>query len=325
MKVLVTPFQLNGRPCPYLEPLREAGLEVELVNPFGRQLVEGEIIERIGDAFAMIAGSERYSRRVLAAASRLRIIARFGVGYDKIDVAAATTRRVLVSVAFGMNHEAVADYTMAMLTALGCRLLTHHRLTAEGHWGCTVHPGVRGRTIGLVGLGRVGLAVARRCRGFSMRVLGHDVRPETEESRSLGVARVSLDTLLRESDFVSLHVPLSASTRHLMNAETLARMKPSAQLINTARGAIVDEQALCRALRDGTIAGAALDVFEREPPSESPLLDLSNVVLAPHAAGLDELTEERVGRHCVSMILAVLRGEEPDRASLLNPEVAERS
>lgn len=325
MKVLVTLFQLYGRPCPYLEPLRDAGLEVELVNPFGRHLVEDEIIERIGDAFAVIAASEPYNRRVLDAAGRLRIIARFGVGYDKIDVAAATDRGVLVSGAFGMNHEAVADYTMAMLTALGCRILTHHRLTAEGRWGCTVHPGIRGRTVGLVGLGRVGLAVARRCQGFSMRVLGYDDLPETEESRSLGVSRVSLDTLLRESDFVSLHVPLTESTRHFMNAETLARMKPSACLINTARGPIVDEQALGRALRDGTIAGAALDVFEREPPSESPLLDLPNVVLAPHAAGFDEIAEESVGRHCVSMILAVLRGEEPDRASLLNPEVSERA
>ena len=320
MKVLVNPFQLYGRPCPYLDSLREAGFEITFTNPHSRHLSEDEVIRHLDGTFATIAGSEPYTARIFEAAPQLRVVARFGVGHDKIDVDAATAHGVAVAMAFGLNHDAVADYTAAMILALGCRLFTHHDIVACGQWGCTVHPGVNGKTVGIVGLGRVGMAVVNLCSTFDMRLLGYDVLPDQDAAQPGRIERVSLDTLLRESDFVTLHLPLTNDTRHFINAERLRLMKPSAFLINTARGGIVDEDALVHALREGRLAGAALDVFEREPPAGSPLLGLRNVVLAPHAAGLDEPTEMRIGRHCAETILGVYQGRPLDKNVFLNPK-----
>ncbi len=228
------------------------------------------------------------TRAVIGAAPRLKVISQVAVGYDNVDVPAATERGVLVTNTPGVLTEATADLTFALLLAAARRLPEAERFLRAGEWrrwdvdllcGGDVH----GRTIGIVGLGRIGRAVARRARGFGMRVLYAGRRPAPADvEQELRARRVPLDTLLAESDFVSLHVPLGPDTRHLISVAQLCSMQRHAVLINTSRGAVVDEPALIAALEEGLIGGAALDVFEHEPAVPDALLQLPNVVLLPH-------------------------------------------
>lgn len=262
---------------------------------------------------------------VIAAAPQLRVISQIAVGVDNIDVAAATARRIVVTHTPGVLTEATADLTFALLLATARRLPEAERFLRAGQWqrwhvdllcGADVH----GRTLGIVGFGRIGQAVARRARGFGMRVLycSRSAAP-AELEHKLGAHRVPLDLLLRESDFVSLHVPSTADTHHLIGVEQLCAMKRSAFLINTARGAVVDERALVAALEEGLIAGAGLDVFAAEPQVPAALLALPNVVLLPHVGSavtsVRSLMCALAARDCV----AVLTGERPRHA--VNPEV----
>lgn len=261
----------------------------------------------------------------LAAAPQLRVISQIAVGVDNIDVAAATARRIVVTNTPGVLTEATADLTFALLLAVARRLPEAERFLRAGQWrrwevdllcGADVH----GRTLGIVGFGRIGQAVARRARGFGMRVLYcNRSAPPADIEAELGALRVPLDLLLRESDFVSLHVPSTADTHHLIGVEQLCAMKRSAFLINTARGAVVDERALIAALEEGLIAGAGLDVFAAEPQVPAELLALPNVVLLPHVGSavtsVRSLMCALAARDCV----AVLTGERPRHA--VNPEV----
>jgi D-3-phosphoglycerate dehydrogenase len=319
-KVLCNIQQLHGRSAAFLAPLRAAGFDV-VMNEKERLLSEAELIERLPGAFATIAGGEPYTERVFAAAPELRAVARFGVGYDRVDIAAATRHGVAVAMAFGTNHESVADYAFALAIGLAVELLPHHARVAGRGWGCSFHPGLWGRCIGIVGLGRIGKAMARRASSFAMRVLAADPLPDRAFAAANRIDLVSLDELLRQADIVSLHTPLAPETRHLIGRRELALMKPGGFLINTARGGLIDEAALYEALAAGRLGGAGLDVFEAEPPEGSPLLDLPNVLLAPHAAGMDEAAERLMGERCVASILAIRRGQDPGPGYVLNPEV----
>lgn len=253
----------------------------------------------------------------------LRAIANYGVGYDNIDVVAATTRRIMVTNTPDVLTDATADFTFALLLAVARRL-------GEGEWmvrakefrgwspRMLVGADISGATLGLVGFGRIAAAVARRAKGFDMRLL-HTSRSRHPDAESLGSRMVELDELLAESDFVSLHVPLTEATHHLIETDALAKMKPTAYLINTARGPIVDEAALAEALAEGRIAGAALDVYEREPEVDPALLGLANVVLQPHLGSASTGAREGMSRLAASNLIAALAGERPP--NLLNPEV----
>lgn len=319
-KVLICAWQLDRRRGPWLRRLEEAGFDVEF-NPLGRKYTRQELIERLPGAYATVAGSEPYDDGTLSAAPELRIIARWGVGHDQVDVDAATRRRVAVAMAFGANHEAVADAAFALMAGLANDVLPYHRLVAGGGWGGRYHVGLHGKTVGIVGLGRIGRAFARRCRGFAMRMLGCDPLLPDDAIRGLDVEPAPLEALLREADFVSLHVPRAPGTERLVDREALALMKPGAFLINTSRGGVVDEAALIEALTGGVIAGAGLDVFETEPPGESPLLALDNVLLMPHSAGASADTVDAVSERCVDSILAIHEGRNPGEGLVLNPEV----
>ena len=321
LKVLVVPSLLANRPSAYLDRLEAAGLEV-LRSPLGRPYGEAELIEGLRGVFATVAGIEPYTERVLREAVDLEVIARFGVGYDQVDVPAATREGVYVAMAFGGNHESVADLALALMGAVSRNVVAYHQRVTGGGWGWEFRPGLWRTTVGIVGLGRIGRAVARRCRGYEMRILAHDTVPDAEYARVHGIELVTLETLLRESDFVTLHAPHTPQTDRLMDAARLRLMKPSAFLINTARGGLVDEAALHEALSTRRIAGAGLDVFRREPPTDSPLLGLDNVVVTPHAAGSDLAGEAGVGDCCAQSILAVARGEVPPAQLLLNPQAA---
>jgi D-3-phosphoglycerate dehydrogenase len=265
---------------------------------------------------------------------RLALIARFGVGYDRIDVDACTRNGVLVTITPDGVRRPVAQAVLTFLLALASRLLPKDRLTRAGKWaqaGQYLGIGLTGRTLGLVGLGNIGRDVVRLVAPFEMRVLAYDpyARREGMEGLPPGVALVDLDTLLRESDFVSINCPLTGETHHLIGEARLGLMKPSAYLINTARGPIVDECALYEALAAGRLAGAGLDVFEQEPtPADNPLFSLPNVIVTPHALCWTDECLRGNGEGACRAILALSRGEVPrhlvNPAALEHPWVARR-
>jgi glyoxylate reductase len=254
---------------------------------------------------------------VLAAAPTVKVVANVAVGYNNIDVDAARRRGVVVTNTPDVLTETTADFAWALLMASARRVVEADRFVRSGQWdrwlwdllwGADVY----GKTLGIVGFGRIGRAVARRALGFNMRVLYQDaVQADAAAERDLRASRVELETLLRESDFVSLHTPFLPETRHLMNARTLRLMKRSAILVNAARGPVVDEAALVRALQEGWIAGAGLDVFEEEPKVHPGLVPLTNVVLAPHIASASLDTRVAMATLAVRNCLAVLDGKTP--------------
>ena len=250
-----------------------------------------------------------------SAAPSLKVISQMAVGYDNIDVAAATARRLPVGHTPGVLTETTADFAWTLLMAAARRVVEGDAYTRRGQWktwGPTLlmGPDVNGATLGIVGLGRIGTAMARRAQGFDMHVLYFDPERHSAQEQALGVEYADFDTLLSRSDFVTLHAPLTEATRHLIGAAQLRQMKRSAILINTARGPLVDHAALYQALKDGTIAYAALDVTEPEPiEMTSPLLTLENVIIAPHIASASLQTRNKMATMAVANLLAGLKGE----------------
>jgi D-3-phosphoglycerate dehydrogenase / 2-oxoglutarate reductase len=320
-KVLVALPTVHEHLHAALERLRAAGCEI-VFNPHGRTFSEDELGAALPEVVATIAGTEPYTERVFAAAPQLKVVARSGVGYDAIDVAAATRHRVAIAMGFGANHNAVADFAFSLMAALASKLIPYHALVADGRWQRSAHMPLWQATAGIIGLGRIGQALARRCRGFEMRVLAYDVLPDAGFARQHGVELVDLATLFAAADFVSVHAPHTAETHKIVNRERIALMKPTAFLVNTARGGLVDEAALAEALRDRRIAGAGLDVFEVEPvPPDSPLRDLPNVVMTPHCAGSSIDAIAAMADRCVDNVLALLEDRDPGADYVLNPEV----
>jgi phosphoglycerate dehydrogenase-like enzyme len=322
LKVLIAPMTLAGVEGPYLQAFRAAGF-APIYPPQANQLTEDELLTALHGVQAALAGSEPYTARVLAANPQLRVIARAGVGYDAVDVAAATAAGVAVAIAPNTNQGSVAEHTFCLLLALAKRLIPQHLAIKEGRWPRGTNLPLRTRTLGLVGLGRIGKAVALRALAFEMRVQAFDPYPDTAFAAAQGITLVSLEQLLSESDYVSLHMPATEESKQLINRATLARMKPSAYLINTARGAVVNEADLYEALQSGRLAGAGLDVFEEEPPGKHPLLELDNVVLTPHAAGVDLRSRDDMALSAAEAIVTLSQGGWPGE-KVVNPEVRER-
>jgi glyoxylate reductase len=272
--------------------------------------------------------SEAINEELLVACPDLRVVSNVAVGYNNVDVAAATKRGVVITNTPDVLTDTTADFAWTLLMATARRLAEADRFVREGKWkqwemmlllGGDIH----GKTLGIVGFGRIGRAMARRALGFNMRVLYQDAVPaDAATERELRAHRVELPTLLRESDYVTLHTPLIPETRHLINAEALKAMKKTAYLINASRGPVVDEAALAQALKEGWIAGAGLDVFEEEPKVHPGLIGLPNVVLAPHIASASYDTRIKMGTLAVENCLAVLEGKTPPTP--VNPEALTR-
>ncbi len=277
---------------------------------------------------AVVLLGERLDGDSLPGDGRLTHVARMGVGYDTVDVAACTAADIVLTITPDAVRRPMAVASLGYLLAITGKLLIKDRMTRRGPEGWaerTRHHGMglTGRTLGIVGLGNIGLEFARLAAPLEMRMIGHDPYADPARARELGIEPVDLDTLFRVSDVVSLNCPLTEGTRHLVNAERLAQMKPEAYLINTARGPVVDQPALVAALRTGVIAGAALDVQETEPsPADEPLHALDNVILAPHALGWTDELWANMARINAADMRAILRGEPPENA--VNPEVFER-
>ncbi|MGQ9566938.1 MAG: phosphoglycerate dehydrogenase [Anaerolineae bacterium] len=304
--------------------LRGAGEVVERLYPS-----EEELLGLVGEAEALVVRSRtRVTREVVEAGRRLRVIARAGAGVDNIEVEAATRRGILVVNAPGANTVAVAEHTMALILALARRIPEANASLHAGRWEKERLEGVElmGKVLGLIGLGRIGSAVAQRAQAFGMQVVAYDPFVSVAHAEALRVRLASLDEVLREADFLSVHAPATPQTRRLLGAAELAKMKPAARLVNCARGGIVDEEALAHALQEGRLAGAALDVFEEEPPTRSPLLTAPNIILTPHLAGSTEEAQRKVGMSAAGDVARVLRGEAPRHpvnAPFLAPEALE--
>lgn len=269
--------------------------------------------------------TDRVDAPLLDQAPHLRAVSNMAVGYDNIDIPAATAHGVVVTNTPGVLTETTADFSFALLMAAARRVVEGDRFTREGRWrtwdpGLLLGTDIFGSTLGIIGLGQIGVQMARRATGFGMTMLYHDVRRNEEAERAYGLQFVSLDELLARSDFVSLHVLLSPDTHHLINRERLAQMKPGAILINAARGQVIDGAALYEALQSGRLAAAALDVTEVEPVSmEDPLLSLPNVIVTPHIASGSFATRARMASLAVENMLAALAGKRPPNC--VNPEV----
>ncbi|MGH7401621.1 MAG: 2-hydroxyacid dehydrogenase [Candidatus Rokuibacteriota bacterium] len=288
-----------------------------------------ELLERLGGKQGLICViSEVIDEALLAARPGLRVVSNVAVGYNNVDVAACTRRGVVVTNTPDVLTDTTADFAWTLLMATARRLVEADRYTREGRfqqWEYMLLLGgdIHGKTLGVVGFGRIGRGMARRALGFGMRVLYQDaVAADPATERELDATRVDLATLLRDSDFVTLHTPLSPETRHLINADSLRIMKKTGYLINAARGPVVDEAALVQALKEGRIAGAGLDVFEEEPKVHPGLLGLPNVVLAPHIASASHETRLKMATLAVENCLAVLEGKTPPTP--VNPEVVTR-
>ena len=294
-------------------------------NDTDRVLPSGELIERARGCAAVVSQlTDRLDAGVIAQLDGVRVIANVAVGYDNIDVPAATARGIAVTNTPGVLTETTADFAFALLMAAARRIPEAHAFVHSGQWRTWIidllaGQDIHGSTLGIFGFGRIGVAVARRGRGFGMRILYCDEQPAPAEiERELQARRVSKEELLRESDFVSLHVPLTPATRHLIGAAELGLMKPAAILVNTARGPVVDEEALVEALEKRTIWAAGLDVFEQEPKVHPKLLELPNVVLAPHIASASFATRRRMSVMAAENAAAALSGRRPP--NLVNPE-----
>jgi len=274
---------------------------------------------------AAVLGTDRWTGELMDKAPHLRIIALTAVGFDSVDVAAATERGIIVTNTAGSLTDTVADLVFALILASARRVCEMDRWVRNGKWqdAAPMALDVHHKTLGIVGFGRIGVAVAERARGFQMPVLYHDVVRRQDLEQQFGHRFLDLDSLLRESDFVTIHTALTPKTRGMIGAAQLGKMKPTAFLINTSRGPVVNEGALIQALQQGRIAGAGLDVFEEEPiDSKSPLLKMENVVTLPHVGSATEATRRAMVDLAADNTLAVMQGRQP--LTPVNPEVLSR-
>jgi D-3-phosphoglycerate dehydrogenase len=280
---------------------------------------EDQMCELILGRDAVIVGTDKVTARVISKARKLKIISKHGVGVDNIDVAAATEAGIIVTYLPGMNDRAVADMTFGLILALSRGICLANKRVKHRDWSKVLVHDVWGKTLGVIGTGRIGQAVIRRALAFDMKVVAYDVFPNNEVARALGFTYVSLNELLVSADIVTVHVPLSPETRGMIGARELERMKETAYLINTARGGVIDEPALVEALKSKAIAGAALDVYEKSLPDNEAVYELDNLLITPHIAAYTYETLEAMDMAQVDEYRRILRGDLP--INILNREV----
>jgi len=322
-------FVTRKIPGEHLEKLKAAGHEV-LVSDVDRPLSGAELVEKVKGIDGLLCLlTDRIDGDLMdAAGPQLKIISNYAVGFDNIDVKAATDRQIPVcNTPSDEVNEAVAEHTWALILALARHIVEADesiRRTGYKGWEPDIFLGSNlvGKTLGIVGLGRIGGMVARRAKGYNMTVLYNKHEPDPEAEKELGVQFVSLDDLLAKSDFVSMHVPLTDETRHMINKDTLAKMKVGSYLVNTARGPVVEEGALVEALKNGKIKGAGLDVYDDEPNISPELIKMQNVVLTPHIASATYEARNKMGEMAVSAILDTFSDKKPQ--NLVNEEVWKR-
>lgn len=311
-----------------VQPIHQRGLDL-FAERFDVRVASdpsvATVIREIQGVEGVVVRTAPFPREIIAAADALKVIGRHGVGLDNIDVAAATARGIAIVNTPNANATSVAEHTVTVIGALAKRLVPYDRATRSGGWeirNSYKAMDLDGKTLGLVGIGRIGSLVARRVSAaFNMKVIGFDPYVQAEAARAIDVSLVpTMDDVFRRADVVSLHTPLTPETRGFVNGQRLGLMRPTALLINFSRGEVIDEQALYQALKGGTIAGAAIDVFDPEPPRpDNPLFTLDNIILSPHSAALTEECVIRMATGAAQGVVDLLTGKRPE--FIVNPEV----
>jgi D-3-phosphoglycerate dehydrogenase len=308
-KVVVTAVTFAKADPEPLHRLKTIGCEVN-TNSLGRPLTEREMINAAQDADALIVGNDKVTSTIIRSCPSLKIIAKHGVGIDGIDSKAAAECGVVVTNAPGVNSHEVADLAFGLLHMLSRGLYIANEATKEGNWLKPMGVGLWGKTIGIIGVGEIGLAAACRATGYKMKILGFDC-VRRSEATAIGLDYVGVEELLQQSDFVSLHLPLTNETRNILDDRKLGLFKPGAILINTARSQLVDYETLYKALLDGHIRGYGVDVYDFEPPQLHPMFGLDNVILTPHLGGTCHESNIRMGNTSVDNVIAVLENRTP--------------
>lgn len=307
-KVIITARsfgQADPAPLHFLEANDCDVEKLKIDNP----LSASELAARVKDADGIIAGLDDYDASVIQSAEKLKVISRYGVGYDKVDLEAAKRKGVAVTNAPGTNEHSVADLAMTLLLSCSRNIVGNDRHTKSGSGPRLIGTEMWNKTLGIIGTGRIGKGLARRAKGFSMRILAYDAYPDHAFASEIGLSYCGLEQLLKESDFVSIHCPLTDATRNLVDMKAISAMKDGAILVNTARGGIVDEDALYKALSTGKLAAAGLDVTLKDPPTGSPLLALDNCVMTPHIGGYTDDAVLSMGMLAAKNLVTILKGE----------------
>ncbi|MCL2601256.1 MAG: phosphoglycerate dehydrogenase [Treponema sp.] len=277
-------------------------------NPSGKPLLQDELIPLLDGCDGCIAGLDYYTAAVIENTDRLKVISRYGVGVDRVDLAAAKTRNVVVCNTPGANTQAVADLAFALLLSVARKVPLLDRKTRDGQWLRSSGIELYGKTLGILGLGAIGKAVARRAAGFSMNVIAFDPYMDTQYAQANGIVPADFDTVIKEANFISLHLPLTEGTKRIISADAMRTMKKGAVIVNTARGGLIDEVAAYDFLASGHLGGMGLDVYEEEPPVKSPLFELENVVLTPHTSAHTVEATEAMAFMAVQNLIEVLSG-----------------
>ncbi|MDK2814276.1 MAG: hypothetical protein PWP18_189 [Thermoanaerobacter sp.] len=309
-KILITPRSFGKTSNVPFEMLKKYDYEI-IRNESGKPYEESELINIIKDIDGIIVGLDKITSNVLKNAKKLKVITKYGVGMDNIDIEEAEKLGIKITFTPGANKESVADLAFSLMLCLSRNVIKLDNIVRSNKWEKIVGYEVYGKTLGIVGTGSIGKGVAKRATGFDMKILAYDKYPDYDFADKIGMKYVDKKTLLEESDFITLHIPLSDETYHFIDEEEFNIMKNTAYIINTSRGGIINENALYNALKNKKIAGAALDAFEEEPPLNSKLFELDNVILSPHCGASTKEATDRMGIMAVEGLISVLEGMEP--------------
>lgn len=311
MRILVTPTSLNANKWSKARELLESYSKDIIYNPYERPLNPEEIPPLLEGVDGYIAGLDYITKDVIEnAPACLKVISRYGAGYDRVDIEAAANRGITVTNTPGVNSESVADLAFGLMLSVARRISALDNRVKSGEWPRTAGVEIYGKTIGILGLGSIGKGLAKRARGFSMRVLAYDPYFDKSFAATNNVQECTVEEVLKCSDIISLHLPLNDSTRNIIDRNAISKMKSGAIVINTARGGLIDEAAAFDALKSGKLGGMGLDAFEIEPPEKSPLFELDNVVVTPHAGAHTVEAVENMGVLAVQNLIDVLNGKE---------------
>ena len=323
--VVISPEAFWQQPGPFVDLLEDAGYEVRFPSlaTFTRGPTEEETVRELAGAVGVVAGGEYFTASILDQLPNLKVIARCGVGFDRVDVAAATQRGVALTITPTANHQGVAEHAFALILSVAKDIAKNDRNLRNGHWSQILTKPVRGQTLGLIGLGRIGRSTALLGRSLGMKVIAYELYPDQEFAQANNIQLLELDDVLTQADFVSLHCPLNDETQGLCNAEFFSKIKTGAALINTSRGGLIVEADLIAALDSGQVGAAGLDVYAGEPPpTDHPLYQYDQVVLSPHVAGTDETSMVAMLCEAGECIVKLMKNEWPGPA-VVNQELKE--
>lgn len=310
MKILVTPTSLQpGKQPAVLERLRQYSEDL-VFNDYGRPLTEEELIPLLSGCDGFIAGLDQVTDRVISACPDLKVISRYGAGVDRVDLESAAAHNVVVTNTPGANAEAVGELTFALLLSVARRIPLLNASTREGGWVRSTGTELKGKTMGILGLGAIGKVTARCAFGFAMDVIAYDPYISLDYCTEHGIRSVEIDELFSSADVICMHLPLMDSTYHIIDEAAIGRMKPGTIIINASRGGLIDEDAAYRALKDGRLGGLGLDAFESEPPKDSPLFAFDNVVVTPHTGAHTKEATANMANMAVDNLIDVLEGRE---------------